>query len=165
MNKFLKIAIAAGFVAVLLAVPFMGGWYLGKTRTLDRMQPRTDTVTVYRDTTITETVFVDRWHVRTDTVKLARVDTLTVSDSVRVEVPIEQKVYRDTLYTAWVSGFRPVLDSIRLRQPTIVITQTVREPSAKVGHFGWGITAGPSIIYSDRLRAGIGVTAGVTYRF
>lgn len=164
MNKFLKIAIAAGFVAVLLAVPFMGGWYLGKTRTLDRMQPRTDTVTVYRDTTITETVFVDRWHVRTDTVKLARVDTLTVSDSVLVEVPIEQKVYRDTLYTAWVSGFRPVLDSIRLTTPTVYITTTVKEP-VPVRGLGWGITAGPGVFYADRIRAGIGITAGVTYRF
>lgn len=45
-----------------------------------------------------------------------RVDTIcvqdTVVDSVFVEIPIEQKVYSDSGYTAWVSGYQPRLDSI-----------------------------------------------------
>ena len=143
----------------------MAGWQMGERRAFARCQPHTDTLYIPRDTFIDRPVFVEKWRVKKDTVRLASVDTLIAHDSILVEVPIEQKVYSDSLYTAWVSGFRPALDSIRLRQPTIVITQTVREPSAKVGHFGWGVTAGPSIVYSDRLRAGIGVTAGLTYRF
>ena len=31
----------------------------------------------------------------------------TIKDSVFVEVPIEQKVYSDSNYTAWVSGYNP----------------------------------------------------------
>ena len=84
-----------------------------------------------------------------DTVVLARVDTfriekpvpypvpakplppdtvyVAVGDStLPVEIPMEQKAYGDTLYTAWVSGYRPRLDSIRIYRPTItqVITET-----------------------------------------
>ena len=165
MRKATHIALLAGLLLVFIAVPFMAGWQMGERRAFARFQPHTDTLYIPRDTFIDRPVFVEKWRVKKDTVRLASVDTLIAHDSTLVEVPIEQKVYADSLYTAWVSGFRPSLDSIRLRQPTIVITQTVREPSAKVGHFGWGVTAGPSIIYSDRLRAGIGVTAGLTYRF
>lgn len=165
MKKAVHIAILAGLLLVFLAVPFMAGWQMGERRAFARFQPHTDTLYIPRDTFIDRPVIVEKWRVKKDTVRLASVDTLIAHDSILVEVPIEQKVYADSNYTAWVSGFRPALDSIRLRQPTIVITQTVREPSARVGHFGWGLTAGPSIIYSDRLRAGIGVTAGLTYRF
>ena len=38
----------------------------------------------------------------------------TIKDSVFVEVPIEQKVYSDSNYTAWVSGYLPRLDSISI---------------------------------------------------
>ena len=171
MRKAIHIALIAGLGLVFLAIPFMAGWQMGERRAFARFQPHTDTLYVPRDTFIDRPVFVEKWRVKKDTVRLANVgtpaaeDSTAAADSALVEVPIEQKVYADSNYTAWVSGFRPALDSIRLRQPTIVITQTVREPSAKVGHFGWGVTAGPSIVYSDRLRAGIGVTAGVTYRF
>lgn len=165
MRKQIHAFLFLGLLLVFLAVPFMAGWQMGERRAFARFQPHTDTLYVPRDTFIDRPVFVEKWRVKKDTVRLASVDTLIAHDSILVEVPIEQKIYQDSLYTAWVSGFRPALDSIRLRQPTIVITQTVREPSAKVGHFGWGATAGPSIVYSDRLRAGIGVTAGLTYRF
>lgn len=171
MRKQIHAFLFLGLLLVFLAVPFMAGWQMGERRAFARFRPHTDTLYIPRDTTITKTVIVEKWRVKKDTVRLANVgipasgDSTAAADSALVEVPIEQKIYQDSLYTAWVSGFRPALDSIRLRQPTIVITQTVREPSAKVGHFGWGVTAGPSIIYSDRLRAGIGVTAGLTYRF
>lgn len=171
MRKQIHAFLFLGLILVFLAVPFMGGWYLGEKRAFDRFQPHTDTLYIPRDTFIDRPVFVEKWRVKKDTVLLANVgtpaseDSTAAADSALVEVPIEQKVYQDSLYTAYVSGFRASLDSIRLRQPTIVITQTVREPSARGGHFGWGVTAGPSIVYSDRIRAGLGVTAGISYRF
>ena len=42
-----------------------------------------------------------------------------------------QKRYEDTLYTAWVSGYEPALDSIDLRLPTVTetVTKTIVKPS------------------------------------
>lgn len=58
----------------------------------------------------------------------------TIHDSIEVPVPIIQKRYDDSLYTAWVSGFQPSLDSIRLYQPTIIetITNTIVKPAPRL---------------------------------
>ena len=58
-------------------------------------------------------------------------DTITLHDSIDVPVPIYQKRYEDSLYTAWVSGYEPNLDSINLRLPTITetVTKTIVKPS------------------------------------
>lgn len=164
MKKSLQILIAIGVALVFLAIPFMAGWWIGEKRAFDRFEPHTDTLFIPREIVVEKPVEVVKWRtmLRTDTVRLASVDTLTVCDSVLVEVPIEQRVFADSNYTAFVSGWHPVLDSIRITAPTIVIHETVRE---KAPRFGWGITAGPSIVYNGNLHAGIGVTAGITYNF
>ena len=43
-----------------------------------------------------------------------------VMDSVQVELPITQKVYEDSIYRAYISGYNPNLDSIIIIPPTIV---------------------------------------------
>ena len=83
-----------------------------------------DSTEVVTDTII-KVVKVDRPIVRESTIvkyKVVRLpiakDTICVSDTIKdsvfVEVPIEQKVYSDSNYTAWVSGYRPRLDSISI---------------------------------------------------
>ena len=52
-------------------------------------------------------------------------DTVTMRDSVLVEVPIESKHYNAPEYDAWVSGYMPSLDSINVYQKTEYITNTV----------------------------------------
>ena len=69
-------------------------------------------------------------------------------DSIEVPLPVEQKRYDDSLYTAWVSGYRPSLDSIRLYQPEIVttVTTTVVKPTPLIT-FGIQAGAGVGIIH------------------
>ena len=67
------------------------------------------------------------------------------SDSVEVEIPITQKKYSDTTYTAWVSGYRPSLDSIHVypRHEVVTVTNTVRGKPKRWGvgvHAGYGVT-------------------------
>lgn len=81
------------------------------------------------------------------------------NDSVEVELPIEQKVYSDSLYKAWVSGFDARLDSIYLYQPTRYITiKTTEQPS----RWSWGVQAGMGITPKG-LQPYIGL--GATFRF
>lgn len=67
------------------------------------------------------------------------------SDSAEVEIPITQKKYSDTTYTAWVSGFSPALDSIHVhpRREVVTVTNTVRGKPKRWGvgvHAGYGVT-------------------------
>ena len=61
------------------------------------------------------------------------------SDSAKVQIPISQKIYEDTLYRAYVSGYEPNLDSITIKQKTTYITHTTRD---KESRFRIGLQAG-----------------------
>lgn len=134
---------------LLLAVGFVAGWFVrGFTDVSDGIAPITDTLTVVdtipyhfpvpRDSTVLryETV---RLQV-SDTSRVTVTDTVRVSDSVSVAIPITQKTYADSLYKAYVSGYRPSLDSIFIYGTTRhVTTVTVKE---KKHRWGLGIQAG-----------------------
>lgn len=90
---------------------------------------------------------------RYETVVVPIRDTLLVPDtakidSVNVVVPIMQKVFRDSIYQAWVSGYNPSLDSIHISQRTTTITRTITNTEVQykakrwsVGvHLGVGVT-------------------------
>lgn len=90
-------------------------------------------------------------------------DTVTLHDSVLVEVPIESKHYNAPEYDAWVSGYEPSLDSIKIYQKTEYITKTITKvkPPSK---FGIGVQCGYGYgILSKRLEPYVGF--GVEYRF
>ena len=95
--------------------------------------------TVWKDTTIYEPVAAET--IQTDRVVYIKVAVPqshtqhdTIHDSIEVPVPIYQKRYDDSLYTAWVSGFEPSLDSIRLYQQTITetVTKTIVKPAPRL---------------------------------
>lgn len=69
-------------------------------------------------------------------------DTLHIGDTV---VQRRQAVYRDTLYEAYVSGYSPRLDSIRLFPRTVTRTVTIdRHLAPKPKRWGFGLQAGYS---------------------
>lgn len=82
-----------------------------------------------------------------------------LGDTIRdtVYLPITQKVYRDSLYTAYVSGYRAKLDSIEVYGRTNTIT--IRE-RAKRSRWGLGVQAGYGWIGN---RTGPYVGVGVSY--
>ena len=84
-------------------------------------------------------------------------------DSLEIPIPIEQKRYEDSLYTAWVSGFRPALDSIRLHQPEIVttITETIVK---KAPRLSVGLSVGPGVSIDKDHHMGIYVGFTAQYR-
>ena len=114
---------------------------------------RTKTVTDTVRDTIRDSVpvFVSEQVVRHDTAWLERATEAnakevvpassdSTKDSVRVIIPITQKVYADSTYRAWVSGYNPRLDSIEVYRRTITITTTQTVNRNK--RFTWGVTGG-----------------------
>ena len=111
------------FAAVCgLVVGVVAGWLAHRHWMPATAYVRCDTITRVEARTIIQPVPRDSLIVRWKTISMRDTlrDTLTqvvrVGDSVRI--PISQREYGDSLYTAWVSGYDPHLDSIRLRIPT-----------------------------------------------
>lgn len=121
--------------------------------------------------TIFKVIKVDRPIVRESTVVKYKVvqlpiakDTIcdTIKDSVFVEVPIEQKVYSDSNYTAWVSGYRPRLDSISITHQDVSFHKLVNNSSKGSKRLYLGIQVGYGITPRG-LQPYLGL--GVSYRF
>ena len=148
---------------VAFVLSFAAGYHVGSHRPVEVVR---DTVEVVRiDTVIVEKPVAVYYRV-VDTMRVpVRVcDTIRVRDSVYLELPREQAFYQDGTYRAWVSGYRPALDSIEVYQKTkvVTITETITEPRRR---WGFGVTAGyGATIGADRsvgLSPFIGV--GISY--
>lgn len=151
-------------VAAIAVLIFFAGRY--SCRNAPNPVERVDTLVVHRiDTIVVEKpVYVAKKVV--DTLLVPVRDTIRLRDTVYMAVEIEQKAYRDSLYEAWVSGYRPSLDSIRIYAPvkTVEIERTVVERELR--RWGVGITAGYGATVQDGKVAlspyiGIGVTYNI----
>lgn len=149
--------------AILAALLLLSGYLLG--RRADRAREpekivRTDTLR------IRDTVLVDRpvpVEVRlTDTMLVAVTDTISISDTVYLQLPRETRVYGDSTYRAQVSGYRPALDWIEVYPQTVYLTKVVKTNDVK--RWGIGVQAGYGAYFRDghmRLAPYIGV--GISY--
>lgn len=110
-----------------------------------------DTLFVYDTITLEKPVYLTRAQTKTEYIPVR--DTVRFRDTLYLSLPIEKRVYQDSLYRAEVSGYMPSLDRIDIYQQTRTITQSV--PVAQVERKRWGIG----------LQAGYGVSArqGVLY--
>ena len=122
--------------------------------------------TLWRDTTITHpTPTTSTQTGRTIFIPyiVSETDTIEAHDTLLVEVPVEQKRYDDSLYTAWVSGYQPALDSIRLHQPEVVTTieRTIVKPAPR---WSIGPSVGAGFSVTGQQQAGIFVGFTLQYR-
>ena len=139
-------------------VSFLGGYDFA-SKHCDNVRTVTDTI-IERDTitAIPDTVF------RTvalgeKTVKVVIHDTLCKTDTVEVTLPYVQKQYKDSSYSAWISGYEPSLDSIRVFPKTTIIRES---KVARQKDRRWGVFGGVGIGVSDRITPCVGV--GIGYR-
>ena len=83
-------------------------------------------------------------------------ETIHIGDTV---VMREQAYYEDSLYRAWVSGYRPKLDSIEVYPKTIYQTVTndiYHAVKPKMKRWGLGLQAGYG--YPGGLYVGVGIS-------
>ena len=159
-------------ILVLLLITFALGFYLGREKTDGEQvkeRIKTEVVTMY-DTVraaapepIHDTIV--KWQAARIPIHHFREVTKMIngSDSVDVTLPITQRTYRDSNYTAWVSGYKPSLDSIHTYNKMVYTTHTIERTITKPPRkWGIGINAGYGYgINSKLFEPYIGV--GVTY--
>lgn len=84
-----------------------------------------------------------------------------IQDSVKVVIPITQKRYEDSTYTAYVSGYMPSLDSILVYPKREVTIITNRASSNK--RWGIGIQAGYGVQLKGTPQFVPYIGVGITY--
>ena len=139
-------------------VSFLGGYdYASKhcynVRTVTDTIIERETITAIPDTVYRTVALGEK------TVKVVIHDTLCKTDTVEVTLPYVQKQYKDSSYSAWISGYEPSLDSIRVFPKTTIIRESkvVRQKDRR-----WGVFGGVGIGVSDRITPCVGV--GIGYR-
>ena len=139
-------------------ISFLGGYdYASKhcynVSTVTDTIVKRDTITSNPDTVYRTVALGEK------TVKVVIHDTLCKTDTVTVSLPFVQKQYKDSSYSAWISGYEPSLDSIRVFPKTTIIRESkvVRQKDRR-----WGVFGGVGIGVSDRITPCVGV--GIGYR-
>ena len=149
-------------IIVLTAVAFVLGYWAGRgeaapsvevTREVTRVDTLRDTVTFTRPVAMhsQQVSTVYRY------LPLVSVDSVSVpGDTVRVEVPIERRVYADSDYYAVVSGFEASLDTISVFPRTVVRTVEVRPKPRR-----WSVSVGVGAGLTPKgVQPVVGVTLG-----
>lgn len=174
MSKKLKEHLAGVVVWLLYGVVF---WFaaIGITSQLSPKQGETksdtikvtliDTVPYYKpvpkDSLVVKYI-TERLPIANDTTQDHIADASNMVDSIEVQLPIEQKRYADSTYTAYVSGYKPRLDSIFIYPRQEVLTVTKREKNKR---WSIGIHAGYGAVLKGEPQLSPYIGIGVSYSF
>lgn len=125
---------------VVLSLIIAGLWLSRQKSNGNDLLPvvvKTDTITTIKIDTIREVQPVKVSEI------ITHIDTIYMRDTIIIPVPISQSYYRGADYEAWVSGYKPNLDSINVFRSTevryVTNTKIIREKEKK---WGIGIQAG-----------------------
>ena len=144
MTKKLWIVYGGVFVVLFMNVALMRHYFKGQTEEWKDTVRETVVDTVTYDKPVARDSLVVRYvRVRVPVVR----DTLhsICTDTIQVDMPVTQKRYEDSTYTAWVSGYEPSLDSIRVyaRKDVVTINKIIKEPPKRFVvsfNVGYGLT-------------------------
>ena len=164
MDKFIKTLFIVLFALLFISFGF-NVYYVVKDKDAEIKEKIT---TVTKIDTIMDTVLVVK---KEKVIKVIR-DTLVNVEFIRdtvdtakvvADIPIVQKEYSDdSTYTAWVSGYRPSLDSINIYRKNISTNKETVIKKKDIHRFGIGpVVYGGYNFGTKKLDYGVGI--GVSY--
>ena len=165
IQYFLKIITLVFGILLFFNIVNAIGYFVNEQRNShsSEMKVKVDTLFVY------DTIFVEKPVIKKveiiDTLLLPMpyTDTLMLHDTVFFHLPIEQRQYGDPRYTAWVSGYRPQLDSIRIYQQREFITKEIKMVT-KPKRWGIGLQAGYGVSFGNKqIKATPYIGIGISY--
>lgn len=147
-------------VFVMIYIALMIGFSVGHVTACHNTRTVTETDTVV----VRDVIYKDkptptyRQTVRTILLPITDTTTISVRDTIYAPLPVEEVEYRDSLYYAVVSGYKPVLEHLEIYPETKVITRTVTARNERKWHVG--VQAGYGVT-TNGLSPYVGV--GITY--
>lgn len=156
-------------IAVIVALIIgVASFVAGRRTAISSMEKSVDTLIVTRIDTIR--IEQPKYHtvITRDTILLAVADTIRVNDTTFVQLPIESKVYSDSLYTAQISGYQAELDWIEVypMTKTVTINKTLTNTVYRKTRWGVGVQVGyGATMANNRIRLAPYVGVGVSYNF
>lgn len=120
-----KTAVIAGFAGLVLGA-ILASALMRQCEHRDAGEVETITDTLVIRDTVTERYPVPVQETVTDTMLVPVMDTVKLQDTAYIVLGRTQRYYRGPDYEAWVSGYRPRLDSLRVFPQTCYVTQTMR---------------------------------------
>ena len=126
MKKYIIPIILGLLTGLLIYGAYHKGYKKGISKAVETIIERRDTLTLFDTLKVVEPKYIA---VKTvDTIRVP-VPVQGKTDTVWAELPREQKVYQDSTYLAYVSGYAPQLDSIDVfrKTTTITVTNTIKE--------------------------------------
>ena len=165
IQYFLKIITLVFGILLLFNIVNAIGYFVNEQRNShsSEMKVKVDTLFIY-DTIIVEKPVIKKVEtIDTLLLPVPTTDTLMLHDTVLIHLPIEQRQYSDPRYTAWVSGYRPQLDSIQIYQTTEYITKEMKK-ATKSKRWGIGLQAGYGIaLHKGQVFPALYVGVGLSY--
>jgi hypothetical protein len=162
-QKQIAAIIATAIFLALLTCTWFSGYHKGKKSVKCPVVEKTDTIWHTDTYYVEKPIEVVKWKDREKLVYVpVNKDSLVyVHDTTYIALEREYKLYEGENYQAQVSGIDPALDWLKINQQTAYITNTVVDKR----RWTFGITAGPGVLYDGSFHGGVGVVAGVQYRF
>ena len=122
---------------------------------------KSDTLIIRDTLRIDRPVEVYRWAEKPVYLAVHDTSLVTAHDTLFVALNRETRGYSGEDYRCEVSGVQPSLDWIEVFPTTKYITNTIQDRR----RWTFGITAGPGVLWDGKLHGGVGIVAGVQYRF
>ena len=144
---------------IIIIVTACAGYIAGRFKEYKKCSEKEPTVIyvpqekVVHDT-ITDMQYVNRYVYKYDTAFLHTVDTLQVTDTVQVLVPIERATFdtitADSVHVyGSISGYKPSLDTLTVQAKTVNNNVIVNQPEEKKLRWGWGFALGFGFVYGN----------------
>lgn len=125
-------------IITLIIALILASYFLGRRTPTEVEIIKRDTITITNIDTIRITKVREVEKRVVDTILVAVKDTIILNDTTYIQLPREQKIYTGENYKAWVSGYRPKLDSLNIYEKTIIkeVTNTIEK------NWGLGVMGG-----------------------
>ena len=107
------------------ALGFFGGRCTKHPKTIEREVEKRDTLVLLDTVRVDRPVYITERVV--ENIYVPVTDTVRLRDTTYMVLPRTQRVYSDSLYRAWVSGYQPALDSLDIYYKEYHITKTIVE--------------------------------------